>query len=329
MKIDSSLFKDPMKFNRIIIEKDKIKIHNFDASSMGVMSVRSLKSNNTDHYYDFVLNEKDYKFISKLGMIDLKATDNCVTVNSNGNKYKFSKLVEFPDFVVNIDNMKELDVSLYEVIMKASSFTSGSKESAAHPQYTGINILNDCIIASNRAAVFRKEFTNDTGYEINIPVESVKHIEDHEKLKLRTNGKFLLCSTPGRNFYTTLIETRIINRNPELKTVYSFRIEKSGLLNELKLIKEYADIVKLKCTDKNLNLIASTNEQEFDVNVPVTDYEGDPIILNFDVKNLILILNALDIEEVKFEISDIALRIFDESLENEFILPRYGQIEEE
>ena len=321
MKIDTNIFTDAMKYNRIIITNNEVKIHNYDASSMGVMTVRKM-----DHAMDpetFILNEKDYRFISRLGDVDMDVTENEIKIKCKGSKYKFALLKEAPEFEPDLDNLKDVGIT-FDVIQKASAFVGNAP---GQPQYSGVNILTDVLIASNRAAVMRKKITNELGYEINIPGSSIKHMQEHEKMILKTNGKFLACLTPGRIFYTTLIENKINNVSIRLEDKFKVTLNRSDLVNELKKISEYAEIAKFTYRDEKFSIQATTNEQDFDIQLNA-DFSGKAVIMQLNVKQLLLILNAVEIDNVTMEFTDKAVRIFDEAKENEFLLPRYGQLEE-
>ena len=325
MKINSNIFTDAMKYNKIVFENDLAKIHNYDAEGIGVLSKKKIATA-TEEKIEFTLSEKDYKFISKLGEIDLLVTNKEVKVRSKGNKYKFACLIDVPDFTVDTNELKQLGIT-YEQLSKFSSFVGDIK---TQPQYGGVNILNEVMITSKGGfAIIRRDFKNESGYQINIPKSSIKYIQEHEKLKFMTNGKFLICMTPGRNFYTTLIENKLNNNKIVLDNKYKVNINRTEILNELKMIQDYAEIVKICYKNNKLNLRITTAEQEFDVNVNATNFEGTNIVLNFHIKNLLLILGAIEAEEILLEISDRALRIYDQTKENEFFLTRYGNIEEE
>lgn len=321
MKIDTSIFTDAMRYNRIMITDSEVKIHNYDASTMGVMTVRKM-----DHAMDpavFTLNEKDYRFISRLGNVDMDVTENEIRIKCKGSKYRFALLKEAPEFEPDLDNLKDVGVT-FDVIQKASAFTGNVP---GQPQYSGVNILNDVLMASNRAAVMRKKIANDLGYEINIPGSSIKHMQEHEKMFLKTNGKFLACLTPGRIFYTTLIENKISNVSLQLDDKFKVTLNRSELVNELKKISEYAETAKFTYRDDRFSIQASTNEQDFDIQLDA-EFSGKAVIMQLNVKQLLLIVNAVEIDDVTLEFTDKAVRIFDEAKENEFLLPRYGQLEE-
>lgn len=316
MNIDSSLFTDAMKYNRISLSGDKIKIHNYDGEGMGVMTVHTTKVKLDDA--DFVLNEKDYRFISKLGEIDLKVDDKYVLIKCKGSKFKFARLLEAPQFEVDNNDMKELDIP-YEVLQKASVFTGNI---STQPQYSGVNILNDVVMSSNHVSVFRKKYKNETGIEINIPGSAVKFIDEHPKIKFKTNGKFFLSMAPGRIFYTTLIQNKLTDKELNLNTLYSFEIKKDSVLDAIKMMGEYSEYLKFNIKNDKLNLICTTNEQEFEMNLDYQTFTGTAEEMMYSIKNLIMIIKSVEMSVVTINITDKALRIFDESKEIEYLLPR-------
>ena len=322
MKLLSTLFTDAMKYNRILIENNLMIVQNYDGSSTMIESMHDI-ANPDNEKMEFVINEKDYKFISKLGFIELKLTKNDLRITSNGsNKYKFALLKEYTTPNFDVSNMNVLDIS-YDDLKKASAFTGAFAANTATPQYTGINILNEVMLATNRAAVFRKKIDNQSKHEINIPKDVMKFIDDQEDLEFKTNGKFLSCKTSNKLIITNLINQKLKNNKINLAVKYDFKIVKKDLIDSLKLINEYEDVVKFRCDDRCLNLIAQNSEHEFDMNVEISSVHGEPFDLHFSVKNLLIILNAIEVVDLTIEISDIALRIYDESKEIEFILPKY------
>ena len=104
-----------------------------------------------------------------------------------------------------------------------------------------------------------------------------------------------------------------------MNKVYSFVVNRNLFKNELKMICDYADIVKTRVEDGWLNLKVSTNEQTFELKLDITSHEGDTLIQNF----------GIEIEDIKIEVSEVALRIYDDANETEFLLPRYGALEKE
>ena len=324
MKINGSILTDAMKYNHIQFKDDQMKIHNYDAESVGIIKTFQLDEP-TKKEMDFVLNEKDYKFISKLGMIDVKLTDKHIKIESKGNKFNFALMKDYPTFEVDLDNAQEIAID-YDALSKASSFVGDGKTA---PQYAGVNVLNGVVLATNRAAIMRKRFDNPTGIEVNIPGNIIKYIDDVVGLKFKANKKFLLCEHDGHLMYSTLIENKLSDKEIKLNTVYSFVVNRNELANELKLIRDYSEVAKTRIEDGCLNLKVSTNEQTFEIKVDVTSHQGNQLIQNFSIKNLLLILNAVEIEDVKVEVSDMALRIYDDAKETEFLLPRYGAIEKE
>ena len=80
MKLLSTLFTDAMKYNRILIENNLMIVQNYDGSSTMIESMHDI-ANPDNEKMEFVINEKDYKFISKLGFIELKLTKNLLLIN--------------------------------------------------------------------------------------------------------------------------------------------------------------------------------------------------------------------------------------------------------
>lgn len=324
MKVNSSIFTDAMKYNHIKVNNGEMQIHNYDAVGVGIVKTIKL-DDQSQKEMDFVLNEKDYKFISKLGEIDLETTKKGVTIKKGGNKFKFALLQDYPLFDIDLNDSHELAID-FELLKKASTFVGDGKTA---PQYAGINVLNEVILTTNRAAIMRKKFNNESDIEVNIPGNVTKYIVDEDNLKFRANKKFFVCESPNRLMYSTLIENKISNKEIKLDKTYSFVVNRNELLNELKMIREYTDVVKVRVEDGFLNLKVSTSEQTFELKIGTTSFEGETLIQNFGIKNLLLILNAVEIEDIKIEVSEVALRIYDDAKETEFLLPRYGAIEKE
>ena len=324
MKMNSSIFTDAMKYNHIKVKDDQMTIHNYDGVGVGIIKTIKLDEPSTKEM-DFVLNDKDYRFVNKLGDIDLDITKTGLNIKKGGNKFKFAFLKDYPKFDIDLDNARELAID-FETLKKASTFVGDGKTA---PQYAGINVLDGVILTTNRAAIMRKKFDNQSGIEVNIPGNVTKYIVDEENMKFKANSKFFICESFNRLMYSTLIENRITNKEIKLNTVYSFVVNRNELSNELKMIRDYTDVVKTRVEDRYLNLKVSTSEQTFELKIKTTSFEGDSLIQNFGIKNLLLILNAVEIEDIKIEVSEVALRIYDDAKETEFLLPRYGAIEKE
>ena len=324
MKINSNIFTDAMKYNHIKVKDDQMTIHNYDAIGVGIIKTIKLDEPSTKEM-DFVLNDKDYKFVNKLGDIDLDTTKSNVSIKQGGNKFKFALLKDYPTFDIDLDNTYELVID-YETLKKASTFVGDGKTA---PQYAGINVLDGVILTTNRAAIMRKKFDNQSGIEVNIPGTVTKYIVDDENMKFKSNSKFFICESTNRLMYSTVIENKLSNKEIKLNKVYSFVVNRNLLKNDLKMICDYAEIVKTRVEDGCLNLKVSTNEQTFELKLDITSHDGETLIQNFGIKNLLLILNAVEIEDIKIEVSEVALRIYDDANETEFLLPRYGAIEKE
>lgn len=317
IKLNSSVFHDPMPYNTITVDKDKIKFHSFDGAGMGILRAAKM-SKEADEPASFTLSAKDFGFISKLGDFTLEFTNNVIKVSNTRLKAKFANVIDYPVYTPTLNDMVDIQVKLDDLLPGTQFIGSDS----TYPQLSGVNIFSDKIVASDRTMFYTH--TTDTGLDnpINVPGEAFKHILDTETMRLQTNGKMLVSKTAGRSFYTVLIEQKLPDVKMDDEPLLKAKLPRDEMIQALKLIKEYSKYVTISTNSKGIKLYAGEQSNELAIQVNA-EIEGEAADLSYDVARLIKITSLMKEDDVSV-IFGARMLICDEGMRNNrYVLARY------
>lgn len=318
IKLNASVFHDPMPFNTITIDKDKIKIHSFDGTGMGILRVAKLEQE-VEEPATFTLSAKDYSFISKLGDFTLDYSDNAIKVSNAKIKAKFANVVDYPVYTPNINNLHDINVALDDLLPGMQFIGSDP----TYPQAAGVNVFTDKVIASDKMMFYTHAAETGLAEPINIPGEAFKHIPAVDNLKLQTNGKMLVAKTPGRSFYTALIEQKLPSVKVEDKVpLFNADLPRDEVTQALKLIKEYSKYVTISANGSGVKLYAGEEGSELAIQV-AAKIEGDAVDLSFNITKLMKILSVIKEDTIKVLFGSSMLICEEANRGNRYALGRY------
>lgn len=317
IKLNSSVFHDPMPYNTITVDKDKIKFHSFDGAGMGIIRAAKL-GKEADEPASFTLSAKDFGFISKLDDFNLEYADNVIKVSNTKLKAKFANIVDYPVYTPFLNDMTDIQTKLDD-LLPGTQFLGND---VTCPQVSGVNIFPDKIVASDKTMFYTHK--TDTGLvaPINVPGEAFKHILDIETMKLQTNGKMLVSKTAGRSFYTVLIEQKLPDVKMDDEPLLKAKLPRDEMIKALKLIKEYSKYVTISTNSKGIKLYAGEQGNELAIQVNV-EVEGEAADLSYDVARLIKIMSAIKDETVSVMFGARMMICDEDSRDNRYVLARY------
>lgn len=317
IKLNAAVFHDAMSYNTITIDKDKIKIHSFDGTGMGVIRATKLASV-AEEMATFTLSAKDYAFMSKLGDFSLEFVNDVIKASNAKIKVKFANIKDYPVYTPMINNMDEINVKLDDLIPGTQFLGNDS----TYPQSSGVNIFTDKIIASDKSVFYHHSCDTGLAESINIPSAAFKYFVNSDNTKLLTNGKMLLSKTPGRSFYTVLIEQKLPDVKLEDKPVFTASVLKDELVQALKLIKEYSKYVTISPADDLLKLYAGEQDNELSIQVAAS-INGESQELSYDVSKLLKIMMVIKENTVSIVFGARMMIIDEPSANNRYVLARY------
>lgn len=317
IKLNAAVFHDAMPYNSITIEGDKIKIHSFDGNGMGIIRASKLASE-TEETASFTLSAKDYMFMSKLGDFSLEFANDVIKVSNAKIKAKFANIKDHPVYTPMINNMAEINVKLDDLIPGTQFLGNDS----TYPQSSGVNIFTDKIIASDKSVFYNHSCDTGLTEAINIPSAAFKYFVNSDNTKLLTNGKMLVSKTPGRSFYTVLIEQKLPDVKLEDKPVFTASVSKDELIQALKLIKEYSKYVTISPADDALKLYAGEQDNELSIKVAAS-ISGESQELSYDVGKLLKIMTTIKEDTVSIVFGARMMIIDEPSADNRYVLARY------
>lgn len=317
IKLNAAVFHDAMSYNTITIDKDKIKIHSFDGVGMGVIRAAKLVDEAEDTA-TFVLSAKDYMFMSKLGEFTLEFVNDVIKVSNAKIKAKFANIKDYPVYTPMINDMTAINVKLDDLIPGTQFLGNDS----TYPQSSGVNVFSDKVIASDKSMFYNHNCDTGLTDPINIPDKAFRYFVNSDNTKLLTNGKMLVSKTPGRSFYTVLIEQKLPDVKLEDKPVFTASVSRDELIQALKLIKEYSKYVTISPAGNALKLYAGEQDNELSIQVVAT-VDGKSQELSYDVSKLLKIMIAIKEDTISILFGARMMIIDEPSANNRYVLARY------
>lgn len=317
IKLNAAVFHDAMSYNSITIDENKIRIHSFDGAGMGIIRAAKLESE-AEETASFVLSAKDYMFMSKLGDFSLEFVNDVIKVSNAKIKAKFANIKDYPVYTPMINNMVEINVKLEDLI-PGTQFLGNDP---SYPQSSGVNIFTDKIIASDKSMFYNHSCKTGLTEPINVPDKAFKYFMNSDSTKLLTNNKMLVSKTPGRSFYTVLIEQKLPDVKLEDTPIYTASVSKDELIQALKLIKDYSKYVTISHVKKALKLYTGEQDNELSIQVVAT-VEGETQELSYDVSKLLKIMMTVKEDTVSILFGARMMIIDEPSSNNRYVLARY------
>lgn len=291
IKLQGELFEYPMEYNHISIYRDTIEVHN---SNQGIGYFRSHNNSITiPEKIEFTLNKKDFTLLGTLDEMCIEKKDGVIHVTGNHMKAKFADMLIAPSNL-DLNNLITLNVD-YKDLALGKSFVG--VDDGARPQYGGVTVLNNRIIASDSYCIFQKDVTSEK--EVNIPKEIFKYLKD-EDYTIKTNGKIVLFETEKNgSFYSNVIEILLNTGKIDDNGDVAFQVNKNEILEKLKIIKEYSPkICRLSAKGESLSLSDETENNQITLFQEIVPLNLGSLLFTANTTQLIRMISIIDDDSV-------------------------------
>ena len=302
IKLQGSLFKHPMEYNHITIFKDMITIHNND-HNIGFIRVHD-NPILIPEKVDFTLNKKDYALLGTLEEMYIEKKEGVVYVTGNHMKAKFADMLITPP-EPNMDDLVTIGIG-YDDLALGKSFVG--VDDGARPQYGGVTILSDRIIASDSYCMFQKDANCEK--EVNIPKEVFKYLKDDD-YTIKTNGKLVLFETEkDGSFYSNVIETLLTTGKLDDNGDVSFQVNKNEILEKLKIIKEYSPkVCRLSAKGETLSLSDEAENNQITLFQDIVPLNLGSLLFTANTTQLIRMISIIKDDSVIIKFNKVMVKV--------------------
>lgn len=309
LKLTGELFRNPMEYNRVSIEKDIIDIHNSNNSGIGFIQKFKSPTLVVDAI-EFTLNKKDYSLIGSLKEFWIEKIDTVINVWCPGFKAKFADMHEVHMIRPTTEGLINLGVELSDLWL---SRTFANKPSEEKFQYDGVTIFKDRVIASDSYCIFQK-LINSAGPEVNIPKEVFKYLHPSTDYTIKTNGKLAVFQSEEKHlFYTEVIALLGSPVKLDDSGIVMIKANRTELLDKLKLIKEYSNGCHISAKDTVMTLTETTNENQLDISIKIESSDLKSLEFGTHVYQLIKMVTAVETEDITLKFDDRMVKVIDDS----------------
>lgn len=302
IKLQGSLFEHPMEYNHISILGNTITIHNND-HDIGFIRVH-YNQISIPEKIDFTLNKKDYALLATLNEIYVEKKEGVIYITGNHMKAKFADMLIVPP-EPNLDNMVTIGID-YNDLALGKSFVG--VDDGARPQYGGVTILRDRIVASDSYCMFQKDASCDK--EINIPKEIFKYIKNDD-YTIKTNGKLVLFETEKNgSLYSNVIEILLSAGRLDDKGDVSFQVNKSEILEKLKIIKEYSPkVCQLSAKGETLSLSNVVENNQITLYQDIVPLNLGSLLFTANTTQLIRMISIINDDSVIIKFNKVMVKV--------------------
>ena len=302
IKLQGSLFEHPMEYNHISILGNMITIHNND-HNIGFIRVHD-NPISAPEKVDFTLNKKDYALLGSLDEMYVEKKEGVIHVVGNHMKAKFADMLIVPP-KPNLDNLITINID-YSDLALGKSFVG--VDDGARPQYGGVTILSDRIIASDSYCMFQKDANCDK--EVNIPKEVFKYLKDDD-YTIKTNGKLVLFETEkDGSFYSNVIETLLTTGKLDDNGDVSFQVSKNEILEKLKIIKEYSPkACRLSAKGETLSLSNEAENNQITLFQDIVPLNLGSLLFTANTTQLIRMISIINDDSVIIKFNKIMVKV--------------------
>lgn len=302
IKLQGSLFKHPMEYNHITIFRDTITIHNND-HNIGFIRVHD-NPISIPEKVDFTLNKKDYALLGTLEEMYIEKKEGVVYVTGNHMKAKFADMLIVPP-EPKLDNLVTIGVE-YNDLALGKSFVG--VDDGARPQYGGVTILSDRIIASDSYCMFQKDANCEK--KVNIPKEVFKYLKDDD-YTIKTNGKLVLFETEkDGSFYSNVIETLLTTGKLDDNGDVSFQVSKNEILEKLKIIKEYSpNVCRLSAKGETLSLSNEAENNQITLFQDIVPLNLGSLLFTANTTQLIRMISIINDDSVIIKFNKVMVKV--------------------
>lgn len=299
VNLQGSIFRYPMDFNEVTLAGNRIMIHNSDNVECG--HVHQYKNPiEVSEEIKFILNKKDYTLLSTLESFDLEMKDDVITATSIGFKAKFANMKDVHLNSPNTDQCVPLGIE-YLDLYKGKAFT-GNKD-ITHIQLDGATVKKDKVIISDGKRIYQKAIKND-GVEVNIPFEIFKHLDPTKEYQISSDGKVAIFIDGGHAFYTALIGVLVNIKTIEDEGTVDFKVDKDTFLTKLKLLKGYANDIRVVVEGNAMEMTAENEGNIIDVKMPIVPVKLKKLVIKCNATDMIALMSIVESGEVHIKVTD-------------------------
>ena len=302
IKLKGELFKHPMEYNHISIFRGTITIHNNDRN-IGYIDVYDNSIVIPDKV-EFTLNKKDYALLGTLEEMYIEKKEGVIHVTGNHMKAKFADMLITPPEPI-MDDLVTIGVG-YDDLALGKSFVG--VDDGARPQYGGVTILKDRIIASDSYCMFQKDVTCEK--EVNIPKEIFKFLKDDD-YTIKTNGRLVLFETEKNgSFYSNVIETLLTTGKLDDNGDVSFQVSKNEILEKLKIIKEYSPkVCRLSAKGNVLSLSDEAENNQITLFQDIVPLNLGSLLFTANTTQLIRMISIINDDSVIMKFNKTMVKV--------------------
>lgn len=311
IKLKGKLFKYPMEYNHIAIYDETIEIHNC-TEDMCIGHLSEYKNKVVvPETIEFTLNKKDYTLLSTTEELHVEKKAGVIHVIGDHMKAKFADMMKtLPK--PNTDNMVTLNVDYSDLELGKAFAGVGD---GARPQYGGITIHNDRIVASDSYCIFQKAIQCDDVIEINIPKEIFKYLKN-EEYTIKTNGKFVLFKAKeGGAFYSSLINILLSTNKIDDNGDITIQVNKTEILDKLKVIKDYSPkLCRLSAKGDTLELSDNVENNQITLYQDIIAHNLGSLIISVNTSQLIKMISMVSTDDITLKFTKIMVKVIDKDI---------------
>lgn len=302
VKLKGKLFTNPMEYNHISIHDSAIDIHNSNNSGYGFIDVHNNPTPVPDGF-EFTLNKKDYGLISNLGDFYVEKTGDAIRVISDHFKGKFADL-KMNLLKPDLENMNGIVVP-FDVLFYGKLFAN--KPDAAHPQYDGIAILKDRVIASDSYCIYQHDIISNLT-PINIPKDIFKYL-GKKQYSIKTNRRIVVFELADSMFYSNIIDTLLSTGRLDDNGIVEIIAPCEELLEKVKIIKEYSNECHISIDHEVMTLSTSQETNELSLSLTIKPTNVGKLEFTASASQLIKMIGMVEDEDVSIKFNENMVKI--------------------
>lgn len=288
MRFSGEMFRNAMLYNFVTVKNKVVQIHNTNNENYGFISMYNTDS---EEEINFTLALKDYQTLSMLGKFELKVAENKINIKTSSGKITFANILDINIPQPDIDNAESINIKPSE-FMVGKSFVGNDP---AKPQYAGCNVTPSGYFITDSFHFFIRYKKTEVKETVCIPKETFRYIDDVNQCA--TDGKIIVFAKESQLFYSSLVATAADIPKISMTEIVSIKVSRSELVDNLKMLKSYADRVQLKF-DKKLKLLAVSETNNFELGIESILEKGNKLLATVSISKALKIVEVFKEDKI-------------------------------